>query len=224
MPDEMNLSSKSAAPNQSVGLVHSKVITKFENFLDEETRKGIYIFLRRPGWRFGSKSERIPRHTSIWHKRLAGEISSGHRSDSSDERFDRREELKQNASVLYDMWLVLEKTVLRGHRLSSCYANGMPYGCEELVHKDSISELHYTTIYFPHAHWSPHWGGEMIFFNQEETDILTAIYPKPNLLLTYRSAIPHVSRGVSRTCPALHLTLTFNTELNIPETRGELEV
>ena len=50
-------------------------------------------------------------------------------------------------------------------------------------------------------------------FNQEETDILASIYPKPNRLLIFSGIVPHVARGVSRICPVLRITLMFKTEL-----------
>jgi SM-20-related protein len=55
--------------------------------------------------------------------------------------------------------------------------------------------------------------GETVFFNQEETDIIASIYPKPNRLVMFQGTIPHTARGVSRICPVLRITLMFKTEL-----------
>jgi hypothetical protein len=38
-----------------------------------------------------------------------------------------------------------ETTVLKGHTLLRCYANGMPYGTEGTLHTDSVSESGHTT-------------------------------------------------------------------------------
>jgi SM-20-related protein len=50
-----------------------------------------------------------------------------------------------------------------------------------------------------------------VFFTQDGSDILASIYPKPNRLIVFPGAIPHVARGISRTCPKLRITLMFKT-------------
>jgi SM-20-related protein len=43
------------------------------------------------------------------------------------------------------------------------------------------------------------------------TDIVSAVYPKPNRFVVFSGNIPHVARGVSRTCPKLRITLMYKT-------------
>ena len=102
---------------------------------------------------------------------------------------------------------------MKGHTLMRCYANGQPYGSDGSLHTDSASPRSFTSVYYPHGRWSPNWGGETLFFNQEETDIVASIYPKPNRLVIFSGTVPHVARGVSRICPVLRITLMFKTEL-----------
>jgi len=96
--------------------------------------------------------------------------------------------------------------------LTRCYANGAPHGSEGSIHTDSVSDQSRTVIYYPHTKWHPNWGGETLFFNKEQTDVVACVYPRPNRLLVFSGTIPHVARSVSRVCPVLRVTLMFKTE------------
>lgn len=51
-----------------------------------------------------------------------------------------------------------------------------------------------------------------MLFNEDSTDILTAVYPKPDRLLVFLGFVNHVARGVSRLCPHMRITLMFKVE------------
>jgi SM-20-related protein len=189
------------------------VLTRVDNLLQDDQRKLINNFLHGPGWKFGWKSRANTDVYSFWHKHFAGAIQPDHlSSERAEEPYDCADELQRKAPLLHTFWQGLEKTALKGHTLVRCYANGHTYGSDGSLHTDSVSPRSFTSIYYPHERWSPNWGGETVFFNQEETDIVASIYPKPNRLLIFQGTIPHVARGVSRTCPVLRITLMFKTE------------
>jgi hypothetical protein len=75
-----------------------------------------------------------------------------------------------------------------------------------------VSDRSRTVIYYPHPTWHPNWGGETVFFNQDRTGIIAPIYPRPNRLVIFAGNIPHVARGLSRTCPIMRNTLMFKAE------------
>jgi SM-20-related protein len=190
------------------------LIRRLDNVLRDDQRKAIDDFLRGPGWRFGWKSKRSADQFSFWHKHFAGPRSSDRVSEPGrDEPVSCADELAQNAPAIYTLWNALEKTGLKGHILVRCYANGQSYGSDGTLHTDSSSPRSFTTLYYPHETWSPNWGGETVFFNPEETDMIASVYPKPNRLIVFPGALPHVARGVSRICPVLRITLMFKTEL-----------
>ena len=126
--------------------------------------------------------------------------------------YDCARELQEKAAVLYNFWRMLEATVLKGHTLLRCYANGQPFGAEGTTHTDSVSPRSYTSIYYPHDKWHSDWGGETVFFDHDRSDIIASVYPKPGRLVVFRGTTPHAARGVSRTCPVLRITLMFKTE------------
>jgi SM-20-related protein len=195
-------------------------IAKIDDALDEEARKRIWDFLSIPGWKFGWKSDAKKDPYSFWHKHFAGNTLPDHIARGGKERaYDCAEELLRTAPILHELWIDLEKHITPGHMLTRCYANGQPYGSEGSIHTDSLSEKSRTIIYYPHSVWHPNWGGETVFFNKEQTDIVASVYPRPNRLLVFSGTTPHVARGLSRVCPALRITLMFKAERTSGEER-----
>jgi SM-20-related protein len=194
---------------------HRLPVVTVDDFLDDEQRKRIYAFLCRPTWQFGWKSVAGQDQYSFWHKHFAGHKVPDHTLKADQEQpYDCAEELQGSAPIIHRFWQALEMTALKGHTLLRCYANGQPFGSEGAIHTDSISERSFTSIYYPHEKWHPNWGGETVFFNKQETDIIASIYPKPNRFVVFAGTTPHVARGVARVCPALRITLMFKTEMN----------
>ena len=75
---------------------------------------------------------------------------------------------------------------------------------------------YYPYYYYPHSYWEPNWSGETVLFDAARSDIIGAIYPRPNRLAIIRGDAPHIARGVSRTCPVLRITLIFKTRIEEP--------
>ena len=186
----------------------------FDGILTEEDRDQIDAFLQAPGWSFGWKSHSKTDVYSFWHKHFAGyKKSDKYRiGEGKWPPPDCSEELRQNSALIFEFWSLLRNTLLKGHSLVRCYANGMPFGSEGTLHTDSDSPTSYTSVYYPHRDWQPNWAGETVIFNKAKDDIVASIYPKPNRLLIFRGDTPHVARSVSRTCPSLRITLMFKTE------------
>ena len=201
----------SVAPAPRPGLPPGFMVV--DDAIDADARKKVHDHLNRAGWGFGWKSNNRTDSFSFWHKHFAGNVNPDHVApDGGGRQYDCTDELRRNAPLLRELWDRLNGTVLSGHRLLRCYANGQPFGSEGTVHTDSISDRSFTAIYYPHEKWDPNWGGETVFFNRAHTDIVISIYPRPNRLLVFPGTVPHVARGVSRICPVLRVTLMFKTE------------
>jgi SM-20-related protein len=187
--------------------IHS--IARKDNLLDPEGHQRIFKLLSEPGWQFGWKSQSSKDIYSFWHKHFAGPIRSRHREQMPGK--DCAPELRESAPLIYSLWQGLQATLLQNHRLVRCYANAFSFGCEGTLHTDSRAPDNYTNIYYPNEEWHPDWGGETVFFNKDQTDIIGAVYPKPNRLLMFNGNIPHVARGVTRSCAGMRITLMFKT-------------
>jgi SM-20-related protein len=181
-----------------------------DDLLPEAERKAVYDYLHAGGWKFGWKSHGKTDVYSFWHKHFAGHRKLG---GESREKYPCAEELALNSPFLHALWSGLQPTMFEGHTLYRCYANAFAYGSDGTIHTDSKAPNSFTAVYYPHAEWQPNWSGETVLFNNTHDDIVASVYPKPNRLLVLRGNIPHVARGVSRTCPKLRVTLMFKTEI-----------
>lgn len=183
-------------------------IVVFDDVLEPRDQQNLWNFLMMPGWAFGAYSDSSPTASRYWYKHFCGYVQDGREQRDAD-AFET--ELAQNAPPVAKMWRMLKGKIMRGHALTRCYANGYPVGAEGGLHLDSNINTHFTTIYYPHLAWNPNYAGETVFFDQEGTDIIASVYPRPNRLVLFPGTIPHVARGVSRSCPELRVTLMFKT-------------
>lgn len=183
-------------------------IAVHDNVLSPDEQQATLNFLRGPGWGYGAFSDPAPDASRYWYKHFAGYVQTGQENLDPDQ-IDR--ELERNAPLAARMWGRLRSTVLRGHRLTRCYANGYPFGSEGGLHMDSNIRDHCTVIYYPHLAWHPNYGGETVFFNATGDEIIASVYPRPNRLVVFAGTIPHVARPISRKCPELRITLMFKT-------------
>lgn len=178
-----------------------------DNLLADEQQLEIYRYLRNGAWAFGWKSARKRDQYMFWHRHFAG-----HRNVDKEAPYACEEELKTSAPLVHAVWLLLAQDVLAGRTLIRCYANAHTYGSDGTLHTDSTSPTCQTAIYYSHPGWRPDWAGETLVFDAEQADIIAAIHPKPNRLAVFRGCLPHVARGVSRTCPELRVTLMFKVD------------
>jgi SM-20-related protein len=186
-------------------------IAIYDDFLAADEQQAIYGFLSGPGWAFGAYSDSTPGASRYWYKHFAGIVRDGREKHDPAQS---EQQLADAAPLVAQMWTKLQTSVLSGHLLSRCYANGYPSGSEGGLHMDSNVPEHFTTIYYPHLAWHPNFAGETLFFDKAGSDIIAAVYPRPNRLVVFPGVIPHVARGLSRTCTHLRVTLMFKTMLD----------
>jgi SM-20-related protein len=179
-----------------------------DDVLSPGAQQAMLSFLQGPGWGFGAFSDPAPEASRYWYKHFAGYVKTGQEDHASDQI---EGELERSAPLAAAMWRRIQSTILPGHRLARCYANGYPFGAEGGLHMDSNIPSHYTALYYPHLAWHPNYSGETVFFNAMGTEIIASVYPRPNRLVVFAGTIPHVARAISRKCPELRITLMFKT-------------
>ena len=113
---------------------------------------------------------------------------------------------------LAGIWDSLQAGPLYGHHLVRCYANAHTYGVEGYIHTDSKQTDNYTAVVYLNPVWKPEWGGELVLFDGAG-DLACAILPKPGRVAIIPGDMPHAARGVSRTCPAIRVSLAFKSKL-----------
>jgi hypothetical protein len=89
------------------------------------------------------------------------------------------------------------------------YVNCSVYGDGYYVHRDCVAhEQHITALYYANLEWQPDWGGETIYYNDEQ-DAELAITPRPGRLVIARGAVLHRGNVPTRNCYEERYTLAY---------------
>jgi Rps23 Pro-64 3,4-dihydroxylase Tpa1-like proline 4-hydroxylase len=89
------------------------------------------------------------------------------------------------------------------------YVNCSVYGDSYYLHRDCApQERHVTALYYANLEWQPDWGGETIYYNDEE-DAELAISPRRGRLVIARGAVLHRGHVPARNCYEERYTLAY---------------
>ncbi|MFO1248072.1 MAG: 2OG-Fe(II) oxygenase [Alphaproteobacteria bacterium] len=89
------------------------------------------------------------------------------------------------------------------------YVNSSVYGDSYFTHRDcSAHRKHVTALYYANLEWQPDWGGETIFYNDNE-DAEVVVSPKPGRLVVARGAILHRGTVPTRSCHTERYTIAY---------------
>ena len=95
--------------------------------------------------------------------------------------------------------LLDNKTILKQ------YLNLSTFETIDEIHKD---DGNLTIVQFMNPSWNANWFGELIFLNDEQTEIRLSILPKPGRIVIFDNNINHSARVPSRSAEFPRLTLT----------------
>lgn len=89
------------------------------------------------------------------------------------------------------------------------YVNCSIYGDGYYTHRDCpVEEQHVTALYYANLEWRPDWGGETIYYNdQEEAELV--VMPRPGRLVIARGAVLHRGNVPTRICYEERYTLAY---------------
>jgi 2OG-Fe(II) oxygenase superfamily len=175
------------------------------DFLAKENLEGLQNFFQtNVFWTYGWLSNR--EQTSFGHWNHDFLKTKGDNQDNAEHLLLANEAI----APIRDLWLQLKAGPLQGHSLVRCYSNAHTYGVDGSPHTDSRTPGNYTTIVYVNPVWKPEWAGETVFIN-DLGDIAYAVLPKPGRMVQFDGRIVHAARGLSRTCPAMRVTLMFKT-------------
>ena len=89
------------------------------------------------------------------------------------------------------------------------YVNCSIYGDGYYMHRDcTVQESHVTALYYANLEWHPDWGGETIYYNDDE-DAELVILPRPGRLVVARGAVLHRGCVPTRSCHEERYTLAY---------------
>ena len=182
-------------------------IIKKDNFIDEELNTDIQVFFENVEWKYGEKSiksmmkEALPHWSKYFYM---DETRNGVPID--DVIFEEKYIRQLYEKIKID---VKESNVNMECKLLRCYANGHTYGNDANIHYDDFRENTITYIFYPIKTWNVDWGGETIFWDRTDREIIESVIPKSNRLLIFPSKLWHGARPMSRYCSSLRITLMF---------------
>jgi SM-20-related protein len=89
------------------------------------------------------------------------------------------------------------------------YVNCSVHGDGYYLHRDCPArEPHVTALYYANLEWLPDWGGETIFYNDEE-EAEIVVTPRPGRLVIARGAVLHRGTVPTRVCYEQRYTLAY---------------
>jgi len=89
------------------------------------------------------------------------------------------------------------------------YVNCSVYGDSYYLHRDCTpQDRHVTALYYANMEWRPDWGGETIYYNDEE-DAELVISPRRGRLVIARGAVLHRGNVPTRSCYEERYTLAY---------------
>jgi hypothetical protein len=113
------------------------------------------------------------------------------------------------------VWKAVNSAFFNGKAsLVRCYANRHTYGTEGYIHTDTTRKEDQTCVIYMDKEWSPNWGGETVFYDESQTEIIKAVIPKYGRTAVFAGNIPHCAKGVTRICPKVRTTLMFKVTID----------
>jgi Rps23 Pro-64 3,4-dihydroxylase Tpa1-like proline 4-hydroxylase len=89
------------------------------------------------------------------------------------------------------------------------YVNCSVYGDSYYAHRDCApQEQHVTALYYANLEWHPDWGGETIYYNDQE-DAELVVTPNRGRLVIARGAVLHRGNVPTRSCYEERYTLAY---------------
>lgn len=174
-----------------------------DNFLDENSLEYVASVLSKNIWSYGWQSSNQNQRDIYWHAHFAGGDRKSRINCESDLEALELEWLK-------NIWIKLKENYLGDFDILRIYANGHTYGLNGSIHRDNAEfEEGYTALIYTNLNWVPAWGGETVFYNNEISEAVQSIIPKPGRLVIFHGAIPHIAKAPSRDCTFLRTTLVF---------------
>lgn len=105
----------------------------------------------------------------------------------------------------------------RDYRVYRTYTNYSSYGDMLFTHTDCLPGANeITALWFIATAWNVEWGGETLFFNQQQ-DAEFVVSPKPGRLVVFDGSITHCGRPPSRICHEARYTFAMKLEPVTPQ-------
>jgi hypothetical protein len=116
-----------------------------------------------------------------------------------------------NAGGFFASLKRIAENMFPGEQLQNqrAYVNHSVYGDMYYTHRDcSAWRNHVTVLYYANLEWQIDWGGETIFYN-DDNDAQLVVSPRPGRIVVGRGAILHRGTVPTRQCFQERLTIAY---------------
>jgi SM-20-related protein len=171
--------------------IGAKQIVVFDNLFPSDEVKKLYQFLARLPYQFNEVASPETKHILHWAANLPLPIATG--------------------TPILNKCLELAREFYTDRRLElrRLYVNSSHYGDMAYAHIDA--EKGVTALYYANAEWHERWGGETVFYDDDQEPV-NVVAPKPGRLALFHSSILHRGGIPSRDCCQARLTVAFKLE------------
>lgn len=177
-------------------------VVVFDNFLDEITNNKLTEYFSTIEWKYGNVALTSMTRDIIPHWWKPFHIENYKEGTPiNDVKFEN-----EYIRALYEK---IKPLLSPTSKLLRCYANGYTCGNDANIHYDDLRLNTTTFIFYPMDYWQVDWGGETIFWDKENREIVKSVIPKTNRMIQFSSCLWHGARPVSRYCKKLRITLMF---------------
>lgn len=91
------------------------------------------------------------------------------------------------------------------------FCNASSFGDMSFIHNDSTNASDISLLYYVNPIWNAEWGGETIFFDQDD-DAVCAVSARPGRIIVFDGSIKHRAGLPTRVCTEVRLSLSVRFE------------
>jgi len=198
-------------------MVEQKIFV-FDNLVQPEHVTQLSGLITAPGWSFGQCGNTDHKEYEILDEYKELDDRGQHGTSFWDQHWgyhfmNRALPCKQPFGV-YELWKGIQHIVSDRMKLDltliNVYAIGTTTDRVGFSHVDwTPAHEHWTALYYVNPIWKPNWGGETIFYNDAQTDIIKSIIPKPGRFVVFNASIPHRSAPPTSVFRGLRTAISF---------------
>lgn len=167
-------------------LAKDDIFKRYYNVLTETEKEICLEFLSAPTWAFGAFSNSLedPIFFYFWQKQLIYE------------------------SFFNELFFNKIKLITgMNFEIDRIYANGQTYGQPGVCHIDSEREDAYTFLYYSNFVWEAEWGGDTVFFLENNERYYAQYIPNSGIL--FKSNTRHAGLAPERFFTGLRTTIAY---------------
>lgn len=93
---------------------------------------------------------------------------------------------------------IIDTPVMEGIKIQNFYRSILNVGQSGDVHWTHAHGDETVLLYYVNTEWQEHWGGETLFFDAANRDVIFGSRPTPNRIVKFQGGIPHKITPISR--------------------------